>query len=126
MNFYLKKYGFQSAFITNPPHPDLGLVVVIPCFDEDNLIDSLNALWGCDRPTCAVEVIVIVNAGINTPADKKAKNKSTYDAALAWSANKNQSRFQFHFSLEENLPKKNAGVGLARKIGMDEAVNRIM
>lgn len=124
MNFYLNKYGFQPPFIANSPNSDLGLVIVIPCFDEDDLIDSLNALWQCDHPNSAVEVIVIVNAGINTPSDKKAKNRKTYEAALAWSADKNKPRFQFHFSLEENLPKKHAGVGLARKIGMDEAVDR--
>ncbi|NOQ74847.1 MAG: hypothetical protein GQ574_22725 [Crocinitomix sp.] len=124
MNFYLKKYGFQSPFISSPPHPELGLVLVIPCFDEDHLIDSLNALWQCDHPICAVEVIVVVNAGINTPPDKKEKNSQTYEAAKAWSADKNKPTFQFHFLLEENLPKKHAGVGLARKIGMDEAVDR--
>ncbi|MFT5822676.1 MAG: hypothetical protein ACI8ZM_003932 [Crocinitomix sp.] len=124
MNFYLKKYGFQAPFITSPPHPELGLVVVIPCFDEDHLIDALNALWLCENPKCAIEVIVIVNAGINTPPDKKAKNRKTFEAAQEWSADKNKPTFKFHFSLEENLPKKHAGVGLARKIGMDEAVDR--
>ncbi len=124
MNFYLKKYGFQPSFISTPPHPELGLIVVIPCFDEDYLIDSLNALWLCDRPNCGVEVIVVINAGINSPAEKKEKNRKTFESAQVWSADKNKPNFKFHIAIEEELPKKHAGVGLARKIGMDEAVDR--
>jgi cellulose synthase/poly-beta-1,6-N-acetylglucosamine synthase-like glycosyltransferase len=124
MNFYLNKYGFQPPFIQAKPHPELEMVIVIPCYDEDNLIASLNALYQCNKPNCAVEVIVIINAGTQTPESIKVKNRNTYEAALNWSANLNTPNLHFHIALEENLPKKHAGVGLARKIGMDEAVNR--
>ncbi len=124
MNFYLNKYGFQPPFIQSKPHPELEMVIVIPCYDEDNLITSLNALYKCEKPSSAVEVIVIVNAGKQTTERIKVKNINTYQAALSWSSNLNTPTFHFHISIAEELPKKHAGVGLARKIGMDEAVDR--
>lgn len=124
MNFYLNKYGFQAPFIDSKPHDELEIVIVIPCYDESNLIASLNSLYECGKAICAIEVIVIINAGMQTSEEIKSKNRKTYQAAQEWSVSKNTTTFQFYFALEENLPKKHAGVGLARKIGMDEAVNR--
>jgi hypothetical protein len=43
---------------------------------------------------------------------------------LKWSAKNQKPGIDFYFLLEDNLPQKDAGVGLARKIGMDEAVRR--
>ncbi|MDA7803554.1 glycosyltransferase family 2 protein [Crocinitomix sp.] len=124
MNFYLKKYGFRSPFIIDSPHPNLGIVVVIPCFDEDLLIDALSTLKQSKQPVAAVEVIVVINSGEHHPEALKAKNRETYEACLLWSKENSSEQLTFYVLLEENLPKKHAGVGLARKIGMDEAVNR--
>ena len=32
-NFYLNRYRFAGQSIWEAPQPDLGLVVVIPCYD---------------------------------------------------------------------------------------------
>ena len=124
MNFYLNKYGFQNPTIKPFPNKKLGICIVIPCYNETELILSLEALYSCDRPKVPVEIITVINAGITTNETIKAENRKTYKKAVEWSKNKNTPNFQFHFILEEALPKKHAGVGLARKIGMDEAVHR--
>ena len=123
MTPYLQQRGLFPPLIHNRPSPLLGIVVVIPCHDEDFLLLSLIALKKCDRPKCDVEVIVVVNHAEDAPVQVKEKNQAAYEQALRWAQENDQPHLRFRILLEE-LPKKHAGVGLARKIGMDEACYR--
>lgn len=124
-NFYLNRYRFAEAVIEHAPQPDLGLVVVIPCFNEPQLIASLESLKACALPQCAVEVITVVNGGEHLTADIRRRNAQTLAEGRKWAAAHSSERLQFHFLDFQELPRKHAGVGLARKIGMDEAVRRL-
>lgn len=124
MNPYLRKYGLREQLIEENPQDDLGIVVVIPACKEPAIHYALNALYSCERPGCAVEIIVIVNAGENASEELKAPNRKTYADCLSWQNQKGDPGFAIYAFLENNLPRKHAGVGLARKIGMDEAVRR--
>jgi hypothetical protein len=124
MNFYLNRFGFQGATFHEKPHPNLEIVVVIPCFNEPDLLRSLQALFFADKPSCAVEIITVINSGEQHDAEIKSHNLNTFIEAKEWADKVNTERFNFRFILEADLPKKHAGVGLARKIGMDEAVAR--
>jgi hypothetical protein len=121
---YFQRCGFCERQIDAPPAPDLGIVVVVPCFNEPDLIGSLEALWSCDRPRGAVEVIVVINSSANCPPEILAQNRKTWAEAAAWTKEHSQARLDFHLLQFPNLPRKQAGVGLARKIGMDEAAHR--
>lgn len=124
MNFYLEKYGFCPPQIQAQVSKNLGLIVVIPAFNEPQLFETLECLNQCDRPKKEVEVIVVINASESTSADIKKQNSLTYEEAKEWAKTNEKVGVKFHFILNQNLPKKHAGVGLARKIGMDEAVYR--
>ena len=124
MNFYLKKYGFCPPQLQDEPHTDVGIIVVIPCYNENDLISSLNALLLCEQPKCRVEVITVINASEKSSIEIKQQNLKTYTHGIEWAKNNNSDQLKFHFILNNDLPKKHAGVGLARKIGMDEAVAR--
>lgn len=124
MNFYLNKYGFCEPQITEQPKQNTSIIVVIPCFNETDLISSLNALYECDTTNGNVEVITVINAGIKYNDDVKTQNLNTLKEAQNWADSHQTDTLQFHFILNNELPKKHAGVGLARKIGMDEAVHR--
>lgn len=124
MNFYLKKYGFCPPSINNPVNKNTGLIVVIPCYNETGLMTSLSAIYNCKKPNCSVEVITVINASERTHQQIKEQNLNTYKAGVKWAKEKNTEALKFHFILKNDLPKKHAGVGLARKIGMDEAVSR--
>lgn len=124
MNFYLQRFGFQGPFIEAVPHQELGLIVVIPCYNETNLIASLEDLFHADDPKCAVEIIVVINASEAASDQIKAQNDETYHAVDDWRAKNQKAYFSVHQIFTNNLPKKHAGVGFARKIGMDEAVYR--
>ncbi|MDP4208342.1 MAG: hypothetical protein Q8928_05955 [Bacteroidota bacterium] len=127
MNFteaYLAKHNFEP-YIAARPHPELGLCAAIPSYKEPDLIRSLQSLWECERPSCAVEVIVVVNAPEGCDALATEQNLRTLKEASEWVAEHHDSRFQFHLVYSPGLPAKFAGVGFARKIGMDEAAYRL-
>ncbi|PIP55106.1 MAG: family 2 glycosyl transferase [Bacteroidetes bacterium CG23_combo_of_CG06-09_8_20_14_all_32_9] len=121
---YLKKYALYSPFIHEKPHEDLFLIVVIPCFNEHDIITSLNSLWICKRPNCAVEIIIVINASENSNDTIIKQNKLTEKAITIWLSSHYNNSFRFFLIIKNNLPAKDAGVGLARKIGMDEAIHR--
>lgn len=123
MNSYLKKYAFRRRIIDEQPERGLGIVVVIPCHDEPYIHHTLNALHQCERPNCAVEVIVVVNQSETACKELHRRNAATYEEVLSWQ-NRREDGFRVYGVFEDRMPKKHAGVGLARKIGMDEAVRR--
>lgn len=124
MTPYLTERALRPPLIHKRPSPLLGMVVVIPCFDEDFLQLSLMSLKKCARPRCDVEVIVVVNDSEASPTRIKEKNKKTYEQAIEWSRKNSEPHLRFYILHESMLPRKHAGVGLARKIGMDEAIYR--
>ncbi|MEM7105952.1 MAG: glycosyltransferase family 2 protein [Bacteroidota bacterium] len=121
---YLQKRGLFPPLIDKNPENDLNLVIVIPCHDEPDLLSSLEALRECELQPGSTEVIVIINCSVSSSPETKAANLKTYYKTNAW-ANKNSiDKLRFYPLLFDDLPQKHAGVGLARKIGMDEGVAR--
>jgi len=88
--------------------------------NEPDLIASLQSIENCDKPQRDVAVVVVVNAPENADESVKQKNLKIYAQCKEWAQTKR--KFDYYFILENELPIKHAGVGLARKIGMDEAV----
>ena len=119
MSVYLKRYAFQKQYIDSQGYGMPGVIVVIPCHNEENLLESLDSLENCLAPTAEVTVITVINSSEIDSAEIKKRNTETFEKAIHWSRSK---KWTYHFILENELPKKHAGVGLARKIGMDEAV----
>lgn len=101
------------------------MVVVIPAYDEPYLLLSLMCLKKCALPECAVEVIVIINDSERDSKEVKDRNQETANLARAWAEKNSKPELRFLVHYESDLPKKHAGVGLARKIGMDEACWRL-
>lgn len=112
--------------ISNPPDKNLAIVVTIPCYNELGLIKALNSLNLCDRvPYQEVEVLTVINASENSSIEIKNQNEKTYKEAIRWATDNKKVGISFYFHLDNNLPKKHAGVGLARKIAMDVAYERL-
>jgi hypothetical protein len=121
---YFRRFGYCARLIPTPPEPDLGIVVVIPCFNEPDLIASLESLWLCERPKCSVEVMVVVNSPDGCAEEIRCQNQATLKIGAEWIALHRDARLTFHTLHFPGLPARQAGVGLARKIGMDEALWR--
>ncbi|PJB15007.1 MAG: hypothetical protein CO118_05635 [Flavobacteriales bacterium CG_4_9_14_3_um_filter_32_8] len=125
MNYYLNRFSVREQLIADKVASDVGIIVVIPCFNEPNLVSSLQSLAHCDLPSCGVEVITVINASEIAKEVEIQQNKQTFIQAKKWMKENQQRKIKFYFLDENQLPAKDAGVGLARKIGMDEAVRRL-
>jgi glycosyltransferase involved in cell wall biosynthesis len=123
-NTYLSKSSFCEKQILEAPLPGLGMVIVIPCHNEPHLLKTLNALAACTLPKSKVEVIVVINAAENSSTEVLKANTFTEVELERWIIKNECAALRYFYIANNVLPAKDAGVGLARKIGMDEAVRR--
>lgn len=116
-SIYLDRYAWkQELFPDFLPPKDLGLIVVLPAFKETNIEVALSALNDCIEPEKEVLIIAIVNEPKDAPKEVTEINQSCLETIRSF-----DSKFHILTSYLK-LPEKKSGVGLARKIGMDEAV----
>ena len=101
------------------------IFVVIPCYNEPDILSTLNSLANCCPPTAEVSVLIVINDSENAPEEAVAQNQSTSISIVQWQSKHPQLFFDVQRILASALPQKWAGVGWARKIGMDEAVKQI-
>jgi hypothetical protein len=121
---YFTRYKSLPPFFTELPDKDLKIVVMIPCYDDEFVFETLRSLENTHPIASKVEVIVVVNSGEMTPAEVVERNRTIYNRLQQQA----KAAFYAHFQLLpvwiEGTAKKKAGVGFARKAGMDEAVRR--
>ena len=134
---YLQKAGLRGKLVDSAPHPDLKIIVAIPAYNESGLERCLDSLFRCGvssdssgdsdsgrKEVIRAEVVVLINAPFNAPDAVLRQNTKTYDAALKWISAHPHPFIDFHILMDHTFENKEAGVGLARKILMDEAVRR--
>jgi glycosyltransferase involved in cell wall biosynthesis len=125
MTPYLQQRALLLSPIGRAPSSLLGIVVVIPAYREPHLLLSLMALQRCELPDCDTEVLVVVNDSEKDSAEVRQLNLDIAAAVKQWASTHNNTRLWFHILYQCGMPAKDAGVGLARKIGMDEACRRL-
>lgn len=123
-NLYFDKQKDYKFYINNNPLSGLQYIVVIPCYCEKRLIESLESLYNCSRPKGSVEIIIVINSSSAADIKVREQNLQTYQEAAGWIKDHSDSRFHYHIIYVPDLSPKYAGAGYARKIGMDEAVRR--
>lgn len=121
---YIKNNVVYPPFIQESIFPEVYLIVVIPCLNEPEIVRTLDALWACSPPQSACEVIVTVNDSDAALAEIKAFNQRTFQELNEWKAENDNSKMTLHPIYASDIPDRFAGAGMARKIGMDEAVRR--
>jgi len=109
-----------------PPDTAADMVVVIPCYNEPNLLETLYNLSICDRPDANVLTVIVINSGLFAGNEVVTQNRGSFERISLFAERYNESGFGFFPLLFEDLPRKHAGVGLARKIGMDLAVEHFL
>ena len=121
---YLAKNRLFGDFISDFPCEDLKYIIVIPSYYEGRIKDTLNSLWKAQRPKHAVEIIVVVNSSEDSPEDIRKVNRETLWDIEQWHNIYGEDSFAYYSLHVPDLPVKYFGAGVARKIGMDEAISR--
>lgn len=121
---YIEKHVSFQPFINLPPNNQLKNIVVIPCFNEPDILQTLISLKNCQKPVSPVEVIIVINSGEHVSENIIKQNTKTLHEITEWAIGNNTHTLKFHTIYLENIPKKIAGAGFARKVGMDEAIRR--
>ena len=122
---YLKRRQLYPFQINAKPEAELGVVVVIPCYDEPDIASVLASLAACENPGQAVEVIVVINASRGADRRVLDQNAAAASSVGSFAAKEAPEWLKIFVCANNDLPPDEAGVGLARKIGMDEAAARI-
>jgi hypothetical protein len=120
---YLAKQG-RVPLIGEPPSPELRCIAVIPAYKEEQLHRTLFSLQNQQAFGGTAEIIVVINAPDDAPDSLVKSAEALVGECRTVFASKIRDNIHFHILPFQLLPKKDAGVGLARKIGMDEAAYR--
>jgi hypothetical protein len=123
-DIYFQKHRFLMPQIKAPPSRGLRYIVVIPAYLEKRIFDTLISLKNTNSIDDKIEVLVVVNYSETDSQEIKTTNQSDYEEILKWGHLNSRASLRFFALLAPDLPAKHAGAGLARKIGMDEAVYR--
>ena len=121
---YLTRHRLYPPQLEDEPSVDLGLAVVIPCYAEPAIDATLESLAACTLPDCAVEIIVVINSPEAGSPEVHAANQRSRSEVEKWNHNFAAGPLRYRVLNFPSLPSRHAGVGLARKLGMDEAVAR--
>lgn len=120
---YLSRQQSQVLISENPAN-DLEIITIIPVFNESGLTQSLDFLLKTIFHQGSMEIICLINHSADDSEEEKHQNEVCYRDARKWAQIHNTDQKKFHILFSEVPDPKNAGVGFARKLLMDEAVRR--
>ncbi|MBL4755443.1 MAG: glycosyltransferase family 2 protein [Flavobacteriales bacterium] len=123
-DYYFDRFGYGVAHLKTPLHLATRMIIVIPVHNEPSVTATLDSLNNCIKPDCQVEVILVVNNSENVEAPIREQNIKSITEINSWIKTVTPNHLNCHVISAMDLPFKHAGVGLARKIGMDEALRR--
>jgi glycosyltransferase involved in cell wall biosynthesis len=118
-----KQKGFHPS-VSVLPDPKTGIIVIIPCYNEPDVTETLDSLKRCTPPETHVEVLIVINSTYEDSPSIIHQNNACFHSILQWKEYNTKAFFDVFTIHYEKMPKKHGGVGLARKTGMDEAIWR--
>ena len=123
---YLKKQ--QSCPLTEdiPVEVAPDVIVVIPCYNEPDMLITLKSLVECEHKGFNTEILVVINSWQQTAESILRQNRETRQEVQEFACIHHTDDFCVIPVFLENLPDKLAGAGLPRKLGMDEALRRLL
>lgn len=121
---YIQNNVVYDTFIQEPVHPELAMIVVIPCLNEPEILRTLESLWSCTPVKSYSEVIVVVNDSTASSPEVKTLNQETFRNMISWKRKNDRSNLVLYPIYVPSVNEKIAGAGMTRKIGMDEAIRR--
>lgn len=111
------------------PSHDLDCIVIIPAYAEEDVLTTLDSLqfslasWSKeDVRSSRLEVILLINQSEGVDPDMASINERSFQSAIGYDSRD----LCLHVIYIYDCPQKKAGVGLARRLAMDEAAKRLL
>ncbi len=123
-NSYFSKSNSFRAYVTEPVDCSTGMIVVIPCLMEPDILETLRSLQECQPVEGITEVMLLVNESESCSTEVSDFNLQTLSSVKGWLEQNRMNKLRIFPIGPVRFPAKWAGVGLARKAGMDEALYR--
>ena len=122
---YFKRFQTKKIQVDLLPSNDLKIIIVIPVYNEENISATLDSLFiNQDDLSFSVEVITLVNNSEDAKPEIKDQNLATFKELKKLSKTYQIINITLIPVYINNLDQKHAGVGWARKLGMDLALQR--
>lgn len=125
---YLRFHPWVSVLEDHLPAPEPGLklCVVIPSLAESRVLPKVLDSLIHSRRLRECEVVVLVNQAEDASDAVGHDNQATFDLRSSYAASPLPVHFVDRFSAGRALPTGQAGVGLARRLGMDLGLSRLL
>lgn len=120
---YLEKLSLDPLTGEKDPDPSTSLIVTIPACNEPGLIQTLECLLRCKPTRGRTEVIIALNSGESASEDQIRQNLIS-EKEIEALVNLPERHLDFLFMNRAGIPSRAAGAGFARKLAMDQAINR--
>ncbi len=115
---YFDRYAWKYDLFPEFQSPsDIEMVIVLPSYRETGIDIPVRSILSCNPVPCKVILLVVINESENDPDPVKEINSKTEAVLKGFEGNDNI----ILLSTRVTLLGRHAGVGLARKIGMDQA-----
>ena len=122
---YFQRFPFRKIEINDPISLDLKIIVVIPVYNEDAIEDTLESIFLSQKDfSFSIEIILLINNSTDAPSSIIKKNQNTYNNLKLFALQNNHFHIHLLPVYLDDLDPKHAGVGWARKLGMDLALQR--
>ncbi|MBK9107767.1 MAG: glycosyltransferase [Saprospiraceae bacterium] len=121
---YLQKHSFFDELVVGLPDKETCLCIIIPAYNEPKLFVTLESVFAMKSLPGVTEVLVVLNHSVSSSEEIKNFHANQYQELLKIQETTKTSRIRLIAMQVIELPEKWAGVGMARKIGMDEAIRR--
>ena len=122
---YFKRFNFRTIKVSHQPLDDLKIIVVIPIYYEKDLTPTLESLFlNQESYSFSIEVIAMINDSSIEKKEVKELNQKTFIKLKNFAKDNNNEKALLIPIYLDDLDPKHAGVGLARKLGMDLALER--
>ena len=122
-HYFSRQKSFQPI-IPGSPDREVRIIIVIPATREEDILSPVLSICNCQQPVCKVEVIVFINGSEKESEQERMINVDAYEKLEKLACNLPVPWLKLFPIIELGIPSKWAGVGYARKTGMDQALWR--
>ncbi len=118
---YKTKYRTFPVPMQVDPWITPDMIICIPSCAEPNLLNTLHSINQCDLPEIDIAVIILMNKNESLSPSELNIHQQSLNEVNKWVHDHGKGQISYFVINIDSMPDTKGGVGLARKLAMDEA-----